>query len=269
MRWPLIKSNRHGVTHVVEPVVQMAWSGGSNPNVPLEESTAVEFDEGNLFNVSRFTAPDRRERGYSAAYGATWTRIDPTGWQGSLALGQVLRDQRLFEADGITPSFTKSSGLRDRTSDVLVAAQFQNRSGLTVTGRSLLENLFDSPKAEARASWRNDRTKVAATYTWLANDPDENRNGSVSEWAFDGSYRFARHWTGSADWRYDVAADRSVRAGVGMTYSNECVDVTLSASRRFTSSTILEPETNFSFTVGLRGFSAATRDKSFTRKCRK
>ena len=269
LRWPLIKSNRHGITHVVEPVVQLAWSGGSNPNVPLEESTAVEFDEGNLFNVSRFTGPDRRERGYSAAYGATWTRIDPTGWQGSLALGQVLRDQRLFEADGITPSFTKSSGLRDRTSDVLVAAQFQNRNGLTVTGRSLLENLFDSPKTEARASWRNDRTKVAATYTWLANDPDENRNGSVSEWAFDGSYRFARHWTGSADWRYDVAADRSVRAGVGMTYSNECVDVTLSASRRFTSSTILEPETNFSFTVGLRGFSAATRDKSFTRKCRK
>lgn len=269
LRWPLMKSNRGGVTHVVEPVVQLAWSGGSNPNTPLEESTAVEFDEGNLFNVSRFTAPDRRERGYSAAYGASWTRIDPTGWQGSLALGQVVRDERLRESDGTTPSFTKSSGLRDRTSDLLIAAQFQSNNGLTVTARGLFEGAFDSSKAEARASWQNDKTNIGATYIWLADDPGENRNETVSEWAVDGSYRFARHWTGSADWRYDVADDRSVRAGVGMTYSNECVDISLSASRRFTSSTILEPETNFSFTVGLRGFSAATRDQSFTRTCRK
>jgi len=269
LRWPLINASRNGVTHVVEPVAQLAWSGGSNPDIPLEESTAVDFDEGNLFNVSRFTAPDRRERGFSAAYGASWTRIDPSGWQGSLALGQVVRDERLREADGITPSFTKSSGLRDRTSDLLIAAQFRNDNGLTVTGRSLFDSVFDVPKAEARASWRNDKTNIGATYIWLASDPGEDRNEAVSEWSIDGSYRFARHWTGSADWRYDVAADRSVRAGVGVTYSNECVDVTLSASRRFTSSTILEPDTSFSFTVGLRGFSAATRDQSFTRTCRK
>lgn len=269
LRWPLIKSNRRGVTHVIEPMVQLAWSGGSNPNIPLEESTAVEFDEGNLFNVSRFNAPDRRERGYSAAYGATWTRVDPAGWQGSLALGQVVRDERLFEADGVTPSFTKSSGLRDRTSDLLIAGQFQNGNGLTVTARSLFDNVFDATKAEARASWQNDKTDFGATYIWLADDPGENRNATVSEWAFDGSYRFARHWTGSAEWRYDAATDRNVRAGAGVTYSNECVDVALSVSRRFTSSTILEPETNFSFTVGLRGFSAATRDQSFTRTCRK
>ena len=268
LRWPLIKSNRRGVTHLVEPMVQLAWAGGSNPNVPLEESTAVEFDEGNLFNVSRFSAPDRRERGYNAAYGVTWTRVDPTGWQGSLAFGQVVRDERLQEYDGVTPSFTKSSGLRDRTSDLLIAGQFQNGNGLTVTARSLFDNMFDTTKAEARASWQNDRTDFGATYIWLADDPGENRNATVSEWAFDGSYRFARHWTGSADWRYDAASDRSVRAGIGVTYSNECVDVTLSASRRFTSSTILEPETNFSFTVGLRGFSAKTRDQSFTRTCR-
>ncbi|MDT8326782.1 MAG: LPS assembly protein LptD [Roseovarius sp.] len=269
LRWPLLKSTKGGVAHVLEPMVQLAWSGGSNPPIPLEESTAVEFDEGNLFNVSRFSAPDRRERGASAAYGVTWTRIDPTGWQGSLAVGQVMRDQHLREFGGATPSFTKSSGLRDRSSDVLVAGQFKNAMGLTVTARGLFDGLSDATKAEARASWKNDRTDLGATYIWLTDDPGEERNETVSEWALDGSYRFARHWTGSAEWRYDAGADRTTRAGIGMKYSNECVDVSLSASRRFTSSTILEPETNFSFTVGLRGFSAATRDQSFTRTCRK
>lgn len=268
LRWPLVRSVPGRATHVLEPVIQLAWSGGSDPNIPNDESTLIEFDEGNLLNPSRFTAPDRRERGYQAAYGLTWTRIDPDGWQGSLAFGQVVRDEKLFEPDGVTPSFTKSSGLRDRQSDLLVAGQFRNNNGLTVTARSLFDEVFDTTKAEARASWRNDRTDIGATYVWLSDDPAENRPATVSEWSIDGSYRFARHWTGSAEWRYDAASDRSVRAGAGLTYSNECVDVTLSVSRRFTSSTILEPETNIGFTVGIRGFSAATRDASFTRRCR-
>ncbi|MGX0977911.1 LPS-assembly protein [Roseovarius sp. MBR-51] len=268
LRWPLLKSTRYAVTHIIEPVVQLAWSGGSNPNIPLDEATQIDFDKGNLFNHSRFNAPDRRERGYSAAYGVSWTRIDPAGWQGSLAVGQVRRDERLLERDGITPSFSKSSGLRDRTSDLLIAGQFRNATGLTVTARGLFDSMFDTTKAEARASWQNAYTNIGATYVWLSADPAENRPSTVSEWAIDGSYRFAKQWTGHAEWRFDEAASRSVRAGAGLTYSNECVDITLSVSRRFTSSTILEPETNIGFTVGFTGFSSATRDPSFTRTCR-
>jgi len=49
---------------------------------------------------------------------------------------------------------------------------------------------------------------------------------------------------------------------------NECIEVNLSLSRRFTSSTIVDPSTNFGFTVGLRGFSAKTQDRSYARTCR-
>ena len=61
--------------------------------------------------------------------------------------------------------------------------------------------------------------------------------------------------------------DLESRAGIGVTYTNECVDISLSASRRFTSSTILVPSTDISFTVGLRGFTTKTRDKSYVRTC--
>jgi LPS-assembly protein len=267
LRWPLMKTTRAGVAHVIEPVAQLAWSGGSNPNIPFEESTAVEFDEGNLFNISHFPSPDRRERGLSGAVGLSYARVSPAGWEGRLALGHVIRDERLLEPGG-APSFTRSSGLRDRRSDLLVAAQLRDDSGLVVTARSLIDDVADATKAEARISWQNPRTDLGATYTWLPADPVESRPSTVSEWSFDGSYRFADHWTASGEWRYDAATDRSIRAGAGLTYTNECVDITLSVSRRFTSSTILEPETNIGFTVGLRGFSAASRDKSFTRTCR-
>ena len=268
-RLPLARTTAAGATDILEPVVQLAWVGGSNPFVPSDESTRVEFDEGNLLSLSRFPSEDRRERGASAAYGLTWTRLDPRGWESSFALGQVVRDETIFEADGLTTSFSNTSGLRSRTSDVLAAGQFQSPDGLVLTARGLFDGAFNTTKAEARAGWYNDRTSLGATYIWLQADLAEDRPGTISEWAFDGSYRLSRYWTGSAQWRYDVASDESVRAGLGIKYTNECVDIELSASRRFTSSTILEPSTDISFTVGLRGFSVRTQDKSYVRTCRK
>ncbi|MEM7074362.1 MAG: LPS assembly protein LptD [Pseudomonadota bacterium] len=266
LRWPLVKSAANGTRHVVEPVVQLAWAGGSNPLIPNDESTRVEFDEGNLFSTSRFPAPDRRERGLSAAYGLSWTRYGEEGWQTALAVGQVIRDETLEDPTG-GPAFNESSGLRNRYSDLLVAGQIRNDFGLILTARGLFDDGFATTKAEARASWNTADAQVGATYIWLRSDPAEDRPGNQSEWAFDASYRLSRHWTGQADWRYDVASNESVTAGIGLTYTNECVDVTLSASRRFTATSVLEPSTDFSFTVGLRGFTTKTRDKSYTRTC--
>ncbi|WP_412506391.1 LPS-assembly protein LptD [Roseovarius sp. SYSU LYC5161] len=268
LRWPLMKSTARGTSHVIEPVLQFAWTGGSNPDIPNDESTRIEFDEGNLFALSRFSAPDRRERGTSGAIGLKWTRYGAGGGQSALAFGQVIREETPLEPRGGT-SFTKSSGLQDRFSDMLVAGQVKTPGGMTLTARSVFDDGLDTTKAEARASWRNEKADIGATYIWLSNDPAEARPNTVSEWSFDGSYRLSRHWTGSAEWRYDAASDSSIRAGLGLTYTNECVDISLSASRRFTSSTILEPSTNISLTVGLRGFTAKTRDKSYVRTCRK
>ena len=162
LRWPLMKHTADGATHVIEPVAQLAWSGGSNPDIPYEESTAAEFDEGNLFNISRFPAPDRRERGTSAAVGLSYARVSPNCWEGRLALGQVFRDERQIAASGVQ-EFSRSSGLRDRQSDLLLAGQYRTASGLIVTARSLFDTQFDVSKADARISWQNARTNVAAT----------------------------------------------------------------------------------------------------------
>ena len=270
LRWPLLKVTNSGASHVIEPMAQLAWVGGSNPNVPNDESTRVEFDEGNLLSLSRFPSPDRRERGASAAYGLSWTRFAPKGWQSSLVVGQVVRDQTLFEPNGSgLTSFTGSSGLQHKTSDILAAGQIKTANGIILTARGIFDQNLNATKAETRASWNNKLANIGATYIWLQKDFFENRPKAVSEIAFDGSYRIARHWTASADWRYDVVTNQNVRAGIGIKYTNECVNISLSASRRFTSSTILSPSTSFSLTVGIRGFSTRTQDKSFVRSCRK
>ena len=53
-----------------------------------------------------------------------------------------------------------------------------------------------------------------------------------------------------------MISTRSTRtsAGVGLEFRNECMLVDLSLSRRFTSSTNVDPTTDFSLAVDLLGF---------------
>jgi len=267
LRWPFLKTSAKGVTQVIEPVAQLSWTGGSNPLIPNDESTRIEFDEGNLFSISRYPAPDRRERGLNAAYGVQWTRLDPDGWQASLAMGQVFRDTREIDANGV-PSLTDSSGLQEKFSDILLAGQYKSDTGLTLTARGLFDDGFAATKAEARASWYTDRASLSGTYIWLRSDFAEDRAEDVSEWSVSGSYRLARHWTGTANLRYDVARDTRVSSGLGLKYTNECVELSVNASRWYSSSTILQETTDITFTVALLGFTAKTDNSSYTRTCK-
>ncbi|SEP57519.1 LPS-assembly protein LptD [Thalassovita taeanensis] len=261
LRWPLLKTTRAGASHVIEPLLMLGWVGGSNSNLPNDESTRVEFDEGNLLSLSRFPSYDLRERGTSAAVGLSWTRLGPRGGSSSLVLGQVFRENAITD-------FSTTSGLSGRSSDLLFAGQIKSAAGLSLSARTLLSNDMDFSKAEARLGWLGTNSALGASYIWMGTDLDEDRASTVSEWLVDGRYRFSRHWSATADWRYDVAADRTAEASLGFLYTNECVQVNLSLSRRFTSSTIVEPSTAFGFTVNLTGFSAGTTDQSYTRSCR-
>ncbi len=261
LRWPWQKITPTGATHVIEPVVQFGWTGGKRLSVANDESTRVEFDEGNLLSLSRFPAPDRRERGAVTAYGLNWSRVAPGGWQSDLTLGQVTRAR----ADN---AFSPTSGLRGTTSDLLVAGQVKSAQGLSLTGRALFDARLDLSKGEARAGYQTPRLALGASYVWLGPDAFEDRPNTVSEWSLDGLYRLGRHWSSRANVRYDVVSNKTAEAGVGLIYRNECVEIDLSLSRRFTSSVILTPSTDFSFTVGIKGFSANGTDKSYTRKCR-
>jgi LPS-assembly protein len=260
-RYPLIRKTAKA-TQILEPLAQIGWVGGSDLAVPVEESTRVEFDEGNLLSLSRFPRPDRRERGQKMALGLNWGRHDPDGWSTNLVLGQVLSS----DADG---DFTKTSGLSGTTSDFLLAGQFKTRSGLEIIGRGLFNESFDVSKAEIRGAWNTPKLELGTSYIWLTDDAAEDRAAEVSEITVDGRYQINDNWTVNSDWRYDLIDDRAAQVGLGLTYTNECVAVNMSATRRNTTSTSVEPSTILGFTVSLRGFSASNGTQKFERSCGK
>lgn len=259
-RLPMVKAGTGGATQYLEPILQAGWSHVSGAAVPVDESGRVEFDQGNLLSLSRFPAPDQREDGWAVAYGLNWARYAAHGWSASLSLGQILRETA-------QPGFTNASGLSGTSSDFLLAGHFATSSGVGLSARGLFDDNLDFAKAELRGDWRNDRTALGGTYVYLDADPAEGRTRPVSEFNIDGSYDITPHWQASASWRYDLEDDRASTAGIGLAYRNECVLVDLSLNRRYTSSTTVEPSTDFGFTIALRGFGASDGTERYTRSC--
>ncbi|MES0824147.1 LPS-assembly protein LptD [Ruegeria sp. SCP11] len=260
LRYPMSKRDASGATQILEPIAQIGWTHVSDDDVPNDESTFQEFDQGNLLSLSRFPAPDRREDGLTGVVGLNWSRYAAGGWRALATIGQVFRS----EAD---QGFNLTSGLQGTVSDLLLAGQVQTNNGWTVAGRGLLNGDFSFAKAELRASWQQKTAGVTGSYLWQEPDPAENLDDEISEIRLTGRYRVDQNWNTRALARYDLAESEPIRYGLGLTYQNECVQVNMNVSRRFTSSSSIEPSTEFGFTVALTGYSVKSDGQQYKRRC--
>ncbi len=262
LSWPHERITADGARHLIEPTIQLAWADTSGDIVPNEDSTIVEFDEGNLFALSRFPGTDAREQGFRANLGATWTRFDPEGWSFGVTAGRVLRfsDKTQFGTD---------TGLSGGISDWLLAGNLRIENRIHVLSRILFEDNLDVSRAETRFAWNTSRLDLAGTHIWRSANPADNRFTDLSEIMLDAAYQIDDFWTADADWRFDADGSNTTRAGLGLTYQNECIGMSLSLSRRFTSSTNVEPVTDLDFSVFLTGFGTGGERRAARRTCRR
>ncbi|MDU8945655.1 LPS-assembly protein LptD [Ovoidimarina sediminis] len=261
LRWPHERQMPGGPRHILEPAIQIAWSEASGDTVPNEDSTVVELDEGNLFSMSRFPGTDRYEEGLRVNYGVTWTRHDPDGWSIGATVGRIYR----FDAPA---QFGADTGLSGTSSDWLAAVTYNLADTFRVTSRSLIADNFDISRSETRAAYQGDRLYLAGSHLWRAAEPSENRFDDLSELAIDGSYRIDENWTAASEWRFDADTSNTTSAGLGLRFRNECLAVDLSLSRRFTSSSNVEPATELDLRISLAGFGGSSERQAARRKCR-
>jgi len=260
LRWPFQRSEAGGAYQLLEPVVQLAWAETRGNAVPNEDSVLVEFDEGNLFSLSRFAGEDAREQGARANIGLSWTRYDPAGWVVGVTVGRILRSDDPGQ-------FGPGTGLAGDTSFWLAAAQVRLGDRLAVTQRALFDDDFTFARNEMRLAWQNDRAAIGSSYLWMMAEPGENRPADTHELSVDAAWRMSRHWTGRIDGRFDLIDDTTAAAGLGLEYRSECLTVDLSVSRRFTSSTNVVPSTDFGLDVALAGFGSGRNNESYRRVC--
>ncbi len=261
LRWPMSRRTSDGAVEVLEPILRIDVADTGGDDVPLEDSRVVEFDEANLFSPSRYPGFDGAEDGVRVALGASWQRSDPDGWVLDLALG------RLANLSGDL-GFGEGSGLEGDRSEWLASGRLSIGDGFQVISRSLFDSDLRFTLSETRLDWQSDRVRLGTHYLFAVPEPSEDREDSLSEWSLDGSYDINDRWTARADWRYDFEADRATRTGLGLGYRTECVDLSLSVSRRFADSTSVDPTTEFGFRVSLTGIGGRGSDQTRLRICR-
>lgn len=247
LRWPLA-GQAGGATHLVEPIAQVLWSPrGQDDDIPNEDSSLIEFDEGNLFSDNRFPGWDARETGLRANLGVNWTRMDPAGWSLGLTGGRVFRHR-------VDPAFAPDSPLSGNRSDWLLAAHYDSGTGLALVNRALIDDSLSFSRNELRLGWMRPDLSISAGHLWIDSDEGEGRDFDISEMTANVGWQIAPGWWGSAETRYDFVENSARTASLDLTYRNECITVEMGLSRRFTEAETVRPETGFDLSVRLGGF---------------
>ncbi|SNX70536.1 LPS-assembly protein [Cereibacter ovatus] len=252
LRWPWVRAAASGASDVIQPVLQLVWAEAGNSNVPNEDSVLAEFDEGNLFSLSRFPGADALEDGGRATLGMNWTRIDPAGWSLGATLGRVFWQEA-------NAGYSSASGLDGTRSDWLTALDLSLPGGMTVGQRAIIDEEFGVTKAEWRVDYQQDRYGITSRYVRFRESEEEDRPDPLAELTLNGRYRITDNWTASAGARYDFESNHTTRASAGLVYLNECMKVDLSLSRRFSTSTSVTESTDVGLWVDLIGFGSSVK----------
>ncbi|NBZ87475.1 LPS-assembly protein LptD [Stagnihabitans tardus] len=258
--YPLIRRDAGGVT-LLEPHLQLVTARTrADAAIPNEDSALVEFDEANLYALDRFPGADALETGLRLNLGLSVTRQSDAGPDWGLTLGRVIR---LDE----TRAFSTASGLGGAASDWLVAGQVTLDSRLSLTARALVGEDASLSRFESRFALTGQRAGLSGGYEFVPADATQGRAEDIREVVLDGTARLGDFWTLSASDRYDLSS-QTTRASLGLGFRNECLSVDLSVSRRFTSSSIVAPSSDFGLTVELLGLGGASKGRAAT-TCRR
>ncbi len=246
LRYPLGRTTADGGREVLEPIFRIDIADTGGDSVPLEDSRVVEFDEANLFSPTRYPGVDGIEDGVRVALGASWHRVVPNQYELDLAIGKVAN-----LSGGL--GYAVGSGLAGDQSEWLLSGRLGIGDNIDIFSRSLFNDDIEVTLSETRVDWQADRFGVSSNYIFALPEPAEARDDRLSEWTFEGTVDLDESWSAKADWRYDFVANRAARAGLGFGYQTECVDMSLSLSRRYASSTSVDPTNEIGFRVSLIG----------------
>jgi LPS-assembly protein len=245
-RMPFIRDAGEWGTQVVEPRVQLVTgpNTGRQTRFPNDDSVDFEFNEGNLFQLNRFTGRDRQEGGtrVDMALRGQWNLPNGLRIEGVAGRSYRLTEEAIFPAN---------SGLNRRWSDWVARATVSPTPWLDLTARTRLDGETGQHRASdvvagAQLGRVGPLENVVLTGGYLYSpalpffNPPTARN-EVSAGA-SAAIRTAGGglWRAGATFRYDIQRDRPVLITGSVGYEDECFLVEGRFMRRFA----VDPTTN-------------------------
>lgn len=226
-------------TVILEPVAQLAVSprakqivvgrdASGNPIYLNEDSVAFEFDETNLFRANKFPGYDLYEDGTRLNVGGRASVLWDDGRRANLLIG------RSFRTD-VNNTFNAASGLRDKASDWIVAADARPLTWLSFFARARLDSdSLEIHRAEAGANvtskWgngyvrylRDDSNTLGATLVGSTVIPAGQR---IENFEMGGDLPIGKNWGVTAYGNRDLIQKAWVIRDLGVYYRDDCTRV--------------------------------------------
>ena len=229
-RYP-VYMQRGSATHVIEPITMaaLAPAGGNTEEIPNEDSRAVELDDVNIFSHNRFGGKDRLEDGARVSYGLQWTVIGEEGGSSHVLVAQSLRS---LDND----TFSVSSGLSDRLSDIVGRVQVEPVGPLDVVYRFRADKDDGSfARNHLTLSTAYDSIFFSMNYFNARHQTGSDSFPEREELSAYTSFDVAKGWKLNTSATRDLTGKgRTVKAGFGARYEDECFLFSLNFGRNFT-----------------------------------
>jgi LPS-assembly protein len=245
--FPLIR--RTGRTSILlEPLVQVLLSPDAEQSgdVTNEDSIVFTFDETNLFDTNRYPGFDRYEGGQRINVGGRATAAWGQGREASVFVGRSFRTDT---DDNTDEAFARTTGLREKASDYIVAASATPLANLSLYSRARLDGeTGEVRRAEAAANLSFERLRGGLRYYYDDVNPRGVRTHEVD---FAGEALLTRNWGVIARGVRDLEAEVWRRRDVGLLYTDECVRLEVVYEREETFNRTLGPSNSVSVRLSL------------------
>jgi LPS-assembly protein len=243
-------------THVIEPIVQLAYTGSTTSLVGItnDDAQSFVFDDTNLFSYNRFSGADRLETGLRANVGGHYQANFADGNWFNLLAGQSFHLAGTNAFDVADPAQTGTgSGLAPDASYMVLGANGSVFGGLELGAKLLLD------PATMRVARSGVGTNVSyygytagVDYLFIAADAARGTTQDQQEIAGRIGIPFADYWRVSAHASWDLAASSYLEYGAGIQYDDGFLLV--GADARRTGPTNTTPnDTQFTATFKLKG----------------
>ncbi len=254
-RWPFASGPVFGASSlVVTPIAQLIYApyGDNPPNVPNEDSTDFQLDDTDIFSINRLPGYDLVETGPRANVGILANLIYPTGSVDFL-VGQIYR----LKPDPIFAGNTELSGTR---SDLVGKVTVNFLPHLSVTDRVDVDSSTGTlDRNEVYVDAIYGRTTLELSYLKLPEEEVLLGLGSREEINGQATVALWKDWIVYAGAERDLAASEMIASEFGLGYEDECLGVSLSYHRTYTTDRNVPPETSWVFRIELKTNDTSTQ----------
>ncbi len=244
--YPLSRVKNGSGTEILSPFTQLSWAKTYGDFIPNNDSSFVEFDEGNLSALQRQPGDDRKANGLAFTSGIEFSSFK-SNRETSLTFGKIVYYNPQNE-------FTDSSGLAGRSSDWLLSYATNLNGDTSFDTRILLKDDLKFSKWETRFDITKPSYDLSGTYNFILEDPQESRPNDIRELALNGRYKINNRLTSSASLLYDFGVKQAIESRLEFIYQTECAEISLGVHQSFADTSAIDPTTNYSLSFDLGSF---------------